>query len=229
MKRGLLTLALFVVSAVAAQAVTLSGWDVSPVSEDAASPLSAGTIAAGISNVAPSGQLSRGPGAGSPGNPASSVFGASGFDAGDLSLALSASDYFTFSIAPTSGNQMTLQNVIYKLSATTSGATGGALFSDVGGFASTADAISTFGITGGTNNDNSISLGASFQNLTGPVEFRLYFFGGGGSTTDKVRFRNLSGDDLIVDGTVGPIPEPSTLLCALFGAGLFAIRRRRWN
>lgn len=224
MKKALLTLALVGIAAVAAQGATLLGWEVTGGTESDAS-LAAVTVAPGISSTSPSGTLSRGAGAALPGSPAGNTFGASGFNAVDLAGALSADDYFTFSITPNGGNQMTLQSINYKLFATTSGATGGALFSSVGGFASTGAAISTFPISGNANNDNTIALGVPFQNLSSAVEFRLYFFGGGNNTTDKVRFRSLAGDDLIIDGSV--IPEPGTLLSLAFGAGMLTFVRRR--
>ncbi|MEA3211543.1 MAG: trimeric autotransporter adhesin [Chthoniobacter sp.] len=224
MKNPLVFGAMTVITATAAQAATLLAWEVNNVTESAAT-LTAGTIAAGISGTASSGVLSRGAGAAPPGNAASNSYGASGFDATSLANALTAHDYFTFSIAPTSGNQMTLTNIAYNLLATTNGATGGALFSSIGGFATTALAISTFSISGGNTNDNSIPLGALFQNVSAPVEFRVYFFGGQSSSIDKVRFRDLSGADLTITGIVAP--EPSVLMSVVLGFGVLAGFRRR--
>jgi hypothetical protein len=210
------------------QAATLIGWDVSNATEsDSTLSSDITTIDTNIS----SGILSRGAGAAAPGSPASKSFGASGFSATDLSGALTNGDYLTFSITVNSGFSMSLTSVAMKLFATTNGATGGALFSSVGGFSSTSDAISTFSINGNANNDQSISLSSgSFSNLTGTIEFRLYAFGGSTGSTDKVRIRNLTGDDLVIVGTtaISAVPEPSTFafLGGLATLGFAVVRRR---
>ena len=196
---------------------TLVGWDVNGTTESATS-LTAGTFDSNISQSSPSGVLSRGAGAASPGNAAGNSFGASGFTATTLTNAITAGDYFTFSITVNSGYAMTLSSLTMKLFDTTSGPTNGAVFSSVGGFASSGSAIQSFTLTGNANNDQSITLSAgSFSNLTGTVEFRIYAYGGGSSSTDKMRIRDLSGNDLVISGTVSAIPEPETTgIC--FGA-----------
>jgi hypothetical protein len=227
----ILMVALALVSGNAAQGqTTLLGWEFTGVAESAVS-VTATTVGSNIGTSAPSGILSRGSGAAAPGSPSSSAFGASGFTATDLSGALAASDYFTFSVTINSGSSMTLTSVVMRLFDTTSGPTNAALFSSVGGFTQSSAAIQTFALTGNANNDQSITLSSgSFSNLTGTVEFRLYAYGGSGGSTDKLRFRNLSGNDLVLNGTVSvaAVPEPSTY-AALCGAIalLAAIYRRR--
>ena len=207
-------------SAVACAQTTLVGWDVNGTTESATS-LSAATFAPNVSQFSPSGVLARGAGAASPGNVSSNAFGASGFNATALDNAFSASDYFTFSITVNSGYAMTLSSLTIKLNETASGPTNGALFSSVGGFASGSAAIQSFALTGGTSNDQSVTLSTgSFSNLNGTVEFRLYAYGGGSTSTDKLRIRDLSGNDLTISGTVSAIPEPGTVAAWL---GAFAL------
>jgi len=227
---SILFLSLF--SAAATQAQTLIGWDVAGITESATSvTYDSGTLGAHISTTSPSGVLSRGSGAAAPGSPSANTFGASGFNAANLGSALTNNDYFTFSISVASGYQMSLTSVSFKMSETTNGATNAALFSSVGGFSSAGMAIATWATPSGTTSDQSITLsGGSFSNLTGTVEFRIFAYGGNSSSTDKFRLRNLSGDDLIIAGSVSAIPEPATyaaLLGAASLAGAFAHRRQK--
>lgn len=196
---------------------TLIGWNVNGVPEGATT-LTATTFGTHISTSSPSGLLSRGPGASAPGSPSSNAFGASGFSATSLNNAIAAGDYFTFTLSADSGYSLSLSTVTLRLFNTTSGPTNAALFSSVGGFSSGSAAITSFSLTGNANNDQTITLSSgSFSNLTGTVEFRLYAYGGGTSTTDKLRFRDLTGNDLTVTGTLSAIPEPSTY-AAIAGA-----------
>ena len=219
-------------SAVARAQTVLMGWDVNGTTESATS-LTAATFGSNVSQSSPSGVLSRGTGAASPGNVSSNAFGASGFTATTLDNAIAASDYFTFSITVNSGYAMTLSSLTIKLNDTTNGPTGGALFSSVGGFASSSAAIQSFTLTGNSSNDRSITLSTgSFSNLTGTVEFRIYAYGGAGSSsTDKLRVRDLSGNDLTISGTVSAIPEPATVATWLgafaLGAAVIAKSRRK--
>ncbi|MBI5380403.1 MAG: PEP-CTERM sorting domain-containing protein [Opitutae bacterium] len=211
-----------------AQTVLL-GWDVNGTSEDALT-LTATTRASQISSSGASGILSRGSGAALPGVPSSNAFGASGFTATSLTGAMSGNDYFSFSITVNDGYSLSLTSISMKMSDTTNGPTSAALFSSVGGFSSTSSAIQTWSLTGNASNDQTITLSSgAFTNLTGTVEFRLYGYGGDTGTTDKLRFRNLAGNDLALCGTLSAVPEPSTY-AALTGAAVFAVtawRRRR--
>lgn len=229
MKIPLLTTILAATVPLSDAQTVLLGWDVNGTSESAAS-LTYSTIGAHIGSGAPSGLLARGSGAATPGSPSNNTFGAAGFTATDLSGALAANDYFTFSISVAAGFTMSLTSIGFKMSETPTGPTNASLFSSVGGFTSTASTISSWTLPAGTTSDQSIVLSSgSFSNLTGTVEFRIYAFGGGGSTTDKLRFRNLTGDDLIISGTVTAVPEPATTVAIVAGAALVgaALYRRR--
>ena len=210
---------------------TLLGWDVNGVEQSTAT-LNAITVENNISIISPSGVLSRGNGAALPGSTGSNMFGASGFTSASLADAITNNDYFTFSITVDSGYMMSLSGINFNMSETTSGPNNAALLSSVGGFTSRA-VVSTWPLPSSSNSDQSITLSAlAFSNLTGTVEFRIYAWGGGASTTDKYRFRNLSGNDLVISGStsLAPIPEPSTYAAILGGValiGVVAVRRRK--
>lgn len=150
-----------------------------------------------------------------------------------LANAITANDYFQFSLTPDSGYSVNLTSLTvdwggqagslnsftfnYGLTSSVDGHTA----SDVIGIGSRAvsGTPATFG-------PQSLSLSAAkFQGLSAPVTFRLYFYATDIVGTDSW---NKIGrvDNITLNGAV--IPEPSTY--ALFGIGLGALmilRRRR--
>lgn len=223
---------LFVVSALFAQGlfaqVTLLEWDMSGVDQSTVT-LTAGTVATNISSTSPSGVLSRGAGASLPGSTGSNNFGASGFDSASLAAAITANDFFSFSITVNSGFTMSLTNLEFNMQRTSGGPTNAAVMSSVGGFTDGSE-VSSYTVSSATGGgDQSIVL-SSMSNLSGTVEFRVYGWGGGGGTTDKFRFRNLSSGDLEITGTTASaVPEPASFasLMGIFALGFIKFRRRR--
>ena len=149
-------------------------------------------------------------------------------NAAGLTLAVDNNDYYSFTLTPTSGNALNFTSFTFRhyIDGVES-PDAWALYSSVGGF-DQANSIAVGNATttdswDGADNNNVIDLsGASFQGLESNVEFRLVIYNG----------RNNSGslsywDNFIVNGTVSPVPEPSTF--ALFGLGglAFLTRRRR--
>jgi hypothetical protein len=70
----------------------------------------------------------------------------------------------------------------------------------------------------------SISLSSSeYQGLTGTITFRIYAYDDSDSTGDMDRL-----DNVVLNGTLSAIPEPSSfaLLAGMFGLCLVALRRR---
>jgi hypothetical protein len=76
----------------------------------------------------------------------------------------------------------------------------------------------------GSDPNVSVSLsGASFQNLTTPVTFRIFAFNLSsdvGSASNQLYFDNVT-----LNGSI--VPEPSAALLGLLGIGTFMVKRRR--
>ena len=118
--------------------------------------------------------------------------------------AIDTNDYYTFTLDANDGYELDFDSFVYTGTASASGPTAFALRSSLDGFTSNIGSPTATGTT--------IVLTASqFQNLTTPVEFRLYGYGAGGGTG------TFSINDYSFDGTVEAVPEPNTL--ALFGVG----------
>ena len=117
---------------------------------------------------------------------------------------LDTNDYYTFTLDANDGYEFDFDSFVYTGTASASGPTAFALRSSLDGFTANIGSPTAAGTT--------IVLTASqFQNLTTPVEFRLYGYGAGGGTG------TFSINDYSFDGAVEAVPEPNTL--ALFGVG----------
>jgi len=150
-----------------------------------------------------------------------------------LNQALNQGDYMTFTVTPDAGFELGLESFTFRtrVNQLNNSADYWALFSSVDGFMSSADqiasqrttVINTYGVPGsGDVNNVVVDLSAAdFQDLTGPIEFRLAIYGGNASSSSATLF-----DKVIVNGDVTPIPEPSSLLLLTLGLGGLTIRRR---
>ncbi len=159
--------------------------------------------------------MSRGPGLAP--SASADTFSASGFTTGGV---LDPSDYYTFTVTPNPGYEMTLTGLELDERRSGTGIRNWLIRSSLDGFSLDLQVFSVPDDTA-TRVNQGLVLGPSFAALAGPVEFRLYGFGA----------ESLSGtwriDNLEVAGSITPVPEPGT--CALmFGAGLlgFAWWRR---
>lgn len=153
-----------------------------------------------------------------------------------LSESLANNTYVSFTLTPGSGVQVTLQTLKLNHGASNSDTdasfiTNLAVLSSVGGFTESSPILATFmkdvpidnggtGITDARVIDLT-SFGSTFTNLTGPVEFRFYFY-------DSVNFNNKIHrlDTVQLEGTT-VIPEPSSLALVAVGAGGVFFRRSR--
>jgi hypothetical protein len=115
-------------------------------------------------NVTVSG-ISRGPGV--PGNVADDRYNGRGWN----SMVLDNTDYFEFTISPSSSYKLNFTSFVYNSQASGTGPNSFSFRSSLDGFSSE---IASPGESGGT-----IDLtGATFQNISSPITFRLYAWGG---------------------------------------------------
>jgi hypothetical protein len=159
------------------------------------------------------------------GNPINCLF-TRGTDDTDEASAVANSKYFSLTLTPGSGQTIDLSSLTfdYRRDASSSASTG-ILRTDAGGDGFTTDVGGSFSMTGTSTSTFTtgptldLSGVASLQNVTLPVTFRIYIFGG---TKDTAVTRY---DNIAFNGTV---PEPTTagVLC-LAGMGLTLARRRR--
>jgi hypothetical protein len=112
-----------------------------------------------------------GRGAGATGSDANNRYNASSWN----TASLDTTAYFSFTLDANVGYEIDFTNFVYTGQASGTGATAFAFSSSLDGFATTFGSPTATGVT--------ISLtGAAYQNLTGPVEFRLYGWGASSST-----------------------------------------------
>jgi len=105
------------------------------------------------------------------------AFNASGFT---LTAVLDPTDYFTITVAPAAGRTLSLRRLELDERRSATGIRNWSVRSSLDGFATD---LGTFAVPDDTNtrSNQQIPLGAAFQNLAAPVEFRIYGFTAEGS------------------------------------------------
>ncbi len=150
-----------------------------------------------------------------------------------LAGAIAENHYIQFTLIADEGFCFNLSSLEMKGESSSTGSDNVALMSDVDGFVS-GNEIATLGerqgVTGGWDTDASgwgspIDLSDSQYQKRTAITFRIY----GWNTTSGsgvTALRNLSGDDLIISGTLEAIPEPAVItFISIAGLGTIFVRR----
>lgn len=153
-----------------------------------------------------------------------------------LAGAISSNHYMQFTATAASGYVFNVTSITIAGESGSTGAADIALMTSVDGFTVGKEIKSVSekaGVTGGFDSDASgfgaINLsGSQYENLSS-ITFRIYGWNTSG-TSGVTYIRNLSGSDLVINGTtaVSAVPEPSTY-ALIFGAAMlgFCVYRRR--
>ncbi|MDF3130120.1 PEP-CTERM sorting domain-containing protein [Kiritimatiellaeota bacterium B1221] len=154
----------------------------------------------------------------------------SSFNYDDLSASIAANGYFTFTVEPDAGTELTFTDISFKFYKTDgAGATVSAsIFSSIDGFSTTSDIIGAGTLVGEGESDASLGrtvVLSGLPSVSTATEFRIYLDDGGAG--NNANFMGL--DDIILNGTPSVIPEPSSVLLMLGAGLLFVSSTRRRN
>lgn len=203
----------------------LAAWEITGANAGITNPQPASSLAAQVA----SGSLTLGSGVSA--SSTTDFFSANGFNTTSLAAAISGGDYLSFTITPAAGYALNISSVSFN-SGVSSAVTNfnASLLSSATGFNS-ASALHSYSFATTTPPTQSITLSgtAALQNVAGALEFRLYGWRDSAGTS-TFRLRTLSGNDLVVTGSVTAIPEPGTyavVLGAIVLAGAVIRQRRR--
>jgi hypothetical protein len=219
--------AAFVIGASSANAQVLAGWDFNGLTNYGPSPYAATTTASGVT----SGGLMRGAGiitgAGAPAN----AWGGTGFsNASTPAAASTQGQYIQLTLAPTAGNQISLTDIApYTISVNNQGPASGQWQYSLDGTNFTAITTINWGqnITNSLRSSIDLSGISALQNVTSTVTLRLVLYNANNSNGTFVFNNFQSGNDLIIDGTVAAIPEPTTMVGALLTTCAIGWSQRR--
>lgn len=151
---------------------------------------------------------------------AAEAFSASAWSTGELGL----DDYFTFSLTPASGYEVSLTELQLDERRSGTGIRDWVVRSSLDAF--TADIGTVFSVPDTTvmRTDQSVSLaGGTFDQIGGPIEFRIYgYHAEGAAGTWRV-------DNVELFGTLTPVPEVSSVgwvAGTLLGLSILRLRSR---
>jgi hypothetical protein len=142
--------------------------------------------------------------------------------ANSQATAVSNGAYFSYTVTPVAGKNMSLTDFQFDVMRG-GGSTprGYVVRSSANNFATDLSAADVATVRPTFTHVNIDLTGASFQNLTDPLTFRIYVFStGAGSSVDF--------DNFALNGTTAAAPEPATFgLAGVAATGLLARRSRR--
>lgn len=221
---GSMVMAVLVLAASKSSA-QIAAWDVSGHGSPVDVTLAASTSDPNLSSVPALGRVDVGASA------AANSFSASNWN---VTATLATNDnYFTFTVNAAAGFQLNMTSLSYAMNGSNT-----APGTDQWGFSTDGGTTWTMENAFNVHNPQVSSLSNwDFADVSAPsVEFRFWAYGtssinaGVSASGGTTRINNIAGNDLILNGTVTAVPEPSTL--SMIGLGLFgmlAFARRRFS
>jgi PEP-CTERM motif-containing protein len=221
---GSMVMAVLVLAASRSSA-QIAAWDVQGTGSPAVVTLAATTFDPNLSAAPVLGRVDVG------GTAAANSFNSSNWN---ITATLATNDnYLTFTVNAAAGYTLNMTSLSYAMNGSNT-----APGNDQWGFSSDGGATWTMEPTFNVHNPQVSSLSNwDFADVSvTSVEFRFWAYGtnsiagGTSSIGGTTRINNIAGNDLILNGTVTAVPEPSTL--SMIGLGLFgmlAFARRRFS
>ena len=208
---------------VASSSAQIAAWDVQGSGSPAVATLAATNSDPNLASVPSLGRVGIG------GTAAANSFNSTNWN---ITATLATNnDYITFSVAAAAGYTLNMTSLDYAMNGSnTAPGTDQWGFSTDGGSTWTMEPVFNmkFAQQTATTNWDFADVSAT------SVEFRFWAYGtasingGTAAVTGTTRINNVAGDDLVLNGTVTAVPEPSTLsliAVGLFGMMVFARRR----
>lgn len=122
-----------------------------------------------------------------------------------LAEVLSGDKYYSFTVTPASGHTVSLSQLYFKMTRTSTGPTTWVLRSSLDGFSGDIATGATNGVI------NNVSLGSGFEGVASAVEFRLYAYGTSGGSGAECRLVNPDGGTMDIVGTMNSAAQIITL------------------
>lgn len=217
-----------------ASAAVLAGWDFSPLTGSSATSLAATTQADNLTV----GNLTRGSGINTPGNPADNAFGGRDVNSANFAAAVTGNKFVSLGITADPDYTVSFSDIAsYNIRRANTGATTGQWQYQLGSgsFVDIGSAI-TWGVnnsaSGNTQPAIDLSGISALQNVAAgtTVTFRVVTWGGtaGNGTWYLNDPLDTTANDFIINGSVAEvIPEPTVALLGAFGFIVLLRRRRR--
>lgn len=149
-----------------------------------------------------------------------------------VAAAVTYGNFFSFAATPGSGYELNLTTLtfdsIHNNTSGTAGTPNGTVTmnffirSSVDAYAANVGSVFSQAYNTTTTGRSVDLTGASFQNLSSAVTFRLYVY----ESTDVSTNQGARWDNVVLNGSVAAVPEPSAALLGGLG-GLLLLRRRR--
>lgn len=211
-------------------AATLAAWDTNGLAANA-TDVPATTSAASLTVSV----VSRGAGLSNiGGSPPANLISATGWNETSLSSSITVGDYLQFTVTPDSSYEVSFTTIDVNLRRTGTSANTYQWAYSLDGFTTAPVMIgSSVSYTGTATNGAaqtqlSMSSLSPLQNVSSAVSFRLYAWGGTGDSASNFGIGRLSGNDLVIGGTViNAVPEPAAAFLGTIGM-LGLLRRRRF-